>query len=160
VHQALAGLDPTIAPGELTTIEDRLAKTRAFPRFRALLLVSFAGFALILVMLGGHGLVTQFVAQRTRETGIRLALGATPVDIARLVITHAGLPVVLGLLIGLGSSQAVSIYLEHFLYGVRATDPLTLTMVAVAVGTSMAGALWSPVRRATRVDSIAALRAE
>ena len=160
VRQALAALDPQIPLSRPATLEEVLARSVAGRRAEALLLGLFGGVALLLASLGIYGLIAHSVAQRTQEIGIRMALGAQPAQVLRMVLrqglTLAALGVVSGLLLSLGATRA----LEGLLFGVPRTDPLTYASVAaLLVGVAMLASLL-PARRATRVDPVLALRAE
>jgi putative ABC transport system permease protein len=132
----------------------------AQPRFTVLLLLAFGGAALLLAAVGVYGVISYAVAQRTREMGVRLALGARGADLVRLVVGQGlGLAAV-GVAIGVVAALAASRVLGALLFGVRATDPVTfvaipLLLLAVAI---LASAL--PALRALRADPTAALRAE
>jgi putative ABC transport system permease protein len=129
-------------------------------RFNASLLSAFALLALLLAAIGIYGLMAYAVAQRTHEIGIRMALGAQQRDVLRLVLRQGMLLAGLGIALGLGGSVAATRLLESQLYGVTATDPLTLGSVAALLGGIAFLACWLPARRAARVDPTVALRSE
>jgi predicted permease len=130
------------------------------PRFQTLVLTTFAVLGLALTALGIFGAVTFVVAVRTREMGVRLALGAPPRALVRLVIRQALAPVALGMLAGLAATRLLRHIAQAQLVGVNARDPLTLAAVAVTVGAAALLAAYLPARHVTRVDPIEALRAE
>src|SRR5262249_45038075 len=101
VARAVAAIDETASIGELETMDARVSKLFAYPRFRAALLGGFAAFALLLAALGLYGVLGQFVVQRTPEIGVRMALGARPADVVRLIARQTGAPLVAGLGLGL-----------------------------------------------------------
>jgi len=160
LKQALATVDPLASLGEVRSVEQRVATMMAGPRFRALLLTGFAGFALLLVALGINAVVNEFVTQRTRDTNIRLALGAGRWHIARIVTLYAGVPVAVGLVVGAVGARATASVIVRFIYGAQPTDPLVIAAVCGGIGGSMLLALWKPLSKATRLDPNIALRAD
>jgi ABC-type antimicrobial peptide transport system permease subunit len=129
-------------------------------RFNTLLLEIFAGLALILAMMGIYGVLSNLVASRIREIGIRMAIGASPAAIGRLVLRQSLLPVSAGLAAGLAGSLALGRFLESLLFQVRAHDPLTLALASCTVLLISPAAIYVPLRRATRVECTVALREE
>ncbi|HET9530504.1 MAG TPA: ADOP family duplicated permease, partial [Blastocatellia bacterium] len=128
------------------------------PRFNMLLLSSFAALALVLAVVGIYGVISYTVAQRTHEIGIRMALGAKPVDVIRLVVRQGMIPVIVGLIIGLGAALVGSRVIESLLYEVSATDPMTYIAIALVLTAVAIAACYVPARRASRVDPVVALR--
>jgi putative ABC transport system permease protein len=157
---ALARLDPEQAAGELRTFDQYLARSIATPRFTAILLGTFAGLALLLAGFGLYGVMAYSVAQRSREIGIRMALGARSGDVRSLVVRQAVWLGATGLVIGIAGALGVSRVLGSLLFGVSASDPLTFGGVSAALVTVLLLAAYLPARRATRVDPIVALRAD
>jgi predicted permease len=142
------------------TMDEAVAASVAQPRFRMLLLAVFAMSATLIATCGIYGLMAYAVTQRRREIGVRMAVGAEPRDVLRLVLGRALRIVGLGVIVGLAGAVGVTRVLQRFLFGVTPTDPLAFTVVTlllVAVGLIAA---WLPARRATRIDPTAALRAE
>jgi putative ABC transport system permease protein len=153
-------LDPEMAVDKITPLRDVLRESVAEPRFRTLLLGAFAMMAVVLASVGVYGLMSYSVGQRTREIGIRVALGARGRDVM-LPVLREGLTLALaGLAIGIAGSLAATRALETFLFGVTATDPLTYAIVVVLLLGVALLASYIPSRRAVRVDPITALRAE
>jgi len=147
-------------PVKFTTMEASLSENVAAPRFRTLLLGIFAGLAVCLAMAGVYGVMSYVVGQRSSEIGLRMALGASPRDVLRLVLRQALLLAVIGIAVGLACAAAMTQLLSSMLFGVKATDPLTYVAVVVTLtGTAML-ASYIPARRAMRVDPIVALRYE
>jgi predicted permease len=142
------------------TLDDRLAKNLVSPRFNMLLVLSFAIVAMLLAAVGVYGVIAYSVASRTREIGVRIALGATP---RRLVASIVGRGMTLSAMgIGVGCAGALGLgrLLASLLYGLPANDPLALSGAIALFALVALGACWLPARRASRVDPIAALRAE
>jgi ABC-type antimicrobial peptide transport system permease subunit len=141
-------------------MEQRVAGTLARPRVNALLLASFAATALILAALGIYGVIAYSVVQRTREMGIRIALGARAEDVLGMVMRQGLTPVLIGLAVGLGAAAVGSRVLRSLLYGVAATDLATYAAVAAFLAAVAAAASYVPARRAARSDPMTALRTE
>jgi putative ABC transport system permease protein len=116
--------------------------------------------SLLLAAIGLYGAIAQSVAQRTREAGIRIALGAAPGSIARLVMKEGIVLAAIGLALGLPVALGFSTLMRRFVAGVSGADPTSLTLVAMLLALVMLAACWAPARRAAKVDPIAALRHE
>jgi putative ABC transport system permease protein len=160
LKQALASVDPNLALSRVTTMQQRLANTLARPRVNALLLATFAATTLILAALGIYGVIAYSVVQRTREMGIRVALGARAEDVLGMVMRQGLTPVLIGLAIGLGAAAVGSRVLRSLLYGVAATDLATYAAVAAFLAAVAVAASYVPARRAARSDPMTALRTE
>ena len=160
LRQLLARLDPEQAAGEIRTFDQFLARSIATPRFTAILLGTFASLALLLAGFGLYGVMAYSVAQRSREIGIRMALGAQAGDVRSLVVSQAVRLGAAGLAIGLAGALAATRVLDSLLFGVSASDPLTFAAVSAALTGVLVLAAYLPARRATRVDPIVALRAD
>jgi predicted permease len=151
---------PDLPIESTVTMDEALAASVAQPRFRMVLLAVFALTATLIATCGIYGLMAYAVTQRRREIGVRMALGAAPRDVLRLVLTRALRIVVAGVIVGLAGAAGVTRVLQRFLFGVTPTDPMVfaiVTLLLMAVGLMAA---WLPARRATRIDPCAALRAE
>ncbi len=160
VRQALAELDPELPLSDIATLDQRIAGTLARPRINATLLTGFALTALLLAAIGIYGVIAYGVVQRTRELGIRMALGAGADNVLRLVIRQGMVPVIAGVILGLAGALAGTRLLRGLLFGVGATDPIAfLTVTVFLLGTALA-ASWVPARRAARSDPMLALRNE
>lgn len=160
VRDALRSLDANLPVPRLTTMDLTLRDVLRGTRFNTLLLGLFAATALVLAAVGIYGVVAWNVTQRTREIGVRLALGAERQDVLRLVIFQSMRVVGLGLLLGLAGSFATTRLLQSQLNNVSAFDPWTFVGVVVVLSSSALLACWLPARRAARVDPIIALRAD
>jgi ABC-type antimicrobial peptide transport system permease subunit len=147
-------------PVKFTTMEASLAENVAAPRFRTLLLGIFAGMAVCLAMAGVYGVMSYVVGQRSNELGLRMALGASPSDVLRLVLRQALTLAGAGILIGLAGAVVVTQLLASMLFGVKATDPMTYAGVVVLLGIVALVASYVPARRAARADPVVALRYE
>lgn len=159
-RQAVWRLDPNIPLENVATVEALLDASVAEPRFRALMLNGFAFLALLLAAIGIYGLVSYAVEQRTRETGVRIALGARPRDVLGRVVGEGLGLAGLGAVVGLAGAWALGRVLSSFLFGVDATDPLTFSGVSALVILVALAASYLPARRAARVDPVEALRGE
>jgi predicted permease len=160
VRNEVRALDSAVPVFGVSTVENVLGQTVAQPRFNLILLGLFAGVALLLAAVGIYGILANSVRQRTYEMGIRLALGARPGAVFRLVIRQGMWLVGIGLGIGLGGAFALTRYIESLLYEVKPTDPLTFGGVALLLLGVALLACWIPARRATKVDPMVALRYE
>jgi ABC-type antimicrobial peptide transport system permease subunit len=160
IKSELQALDPDQAFADISTMENNIAKSLGSRRMMMSLLGSFAGIALLLASVGLYGVMALTVTQRTRELGIRLALGAQRADVFRLVISQGMLLVVSGLIIGLLGAIGVGRGLQSVLYGVGGSDALALSFALFALVIVALIACWLPARRATRVDPMVALRSE
>jgi putative ABC transport system permease protein len=160
LRQKLGELDPNLPIFDIATMDQRLASELAAPRFNATLLGIFAGFALLLAVVGIYGVMAYFAAQRTHEIGIRMALGALPGSILRLLMGEAVATTLFGLAMGLAGALAVTRYLASLLFKIRPVDPVTFAVVCLVIAAVAVGASYLPARRATKVDPLVALRYE
>ncbi len=160
IRAALAAVDPNIPVTRLTTLEQHVSQSIAGQRFYMLLLTIFAGVALALAAIGIFGVLAYLVAQRTREIGVRVALGAGPRSVVGLVVRRAMLLTSVGIAIGTLGALSLSRLLEKMLFELRATDPASFVSAAAGLLLVALLAAWIPARRASRVDPIVALRGE
>ena len=149
---------PGVTVVSMSTADAQLGDFSALRRLQTWLLTIFALLALTLAGIGIFGLVHFTVAQRTREIGVRVALGASPTQVMASVLRQGMRPPVLGIVIGLGASLALMRVLSSLLFGVGATDAVTFAAVAGVLASVAAGACWLAARRALRVDPVRALR--
>ena len=160
IRDKFSHLDGSLPPLDLTTMHEWLSQFFNQPRFRAGLLSIFASLGLVLCGIGIFGVVSQSVAQRRHEIGVRMALGARQGDTLHLVLREGIGLVAAGIAIGVAGALALTRVLSSLLYGVSATDPLTLAAVAILLMFVALAACYVPARRATRVDPMVALRYE
>ncbi|HUG13081.1 MAG TPA: ABC transporter permease [Opitutaceae bacterium] len=160
IRAQIAQLDPTVPLADVRTLEAAVASTTSDSRALVLLLGVFAGAALVLAALGLYGVISFSVGNRTREIGIRVALGARNGDVRSMVVRQGLLLVFCGLVLGLMASAASSRLLADLLYEVKPMDPLTYLLVSIALAAVALLALALPAWRATKVDPVIALRAE
>ena len=159
VRQLVRDADPEL-PLQLRTVEDAFDRALAGRRFSLTLIGVFGGVALVLATLGIYGLISYLVAERTREIGIRLALGAEPKDVLRLVLGRAVVLALGGLGVGLAASLLLTRFVEGMLFGVTATDPVAFGGVMALTLAAVLLASYLPARRALNVAPSDALRAE
>ncbi len=157
---ALREVDPLLPLANVTSIEQLVRGATAAPRLSAALIGGFAVVALLLAMLGVYGVMAYVVAQRAREIGVRLALGAAPSGIRRLVLRQGGRLALAGIVIGLAAALALGQLLRSLLFQVSVFDPQTLVTVPLVLSGMALLACWIPARRAVRLDPLAAIRAE
>jgi putative ABC transport system permease protein len=160
IRHEVAALDPEQPVARVATLDELMEASTAQPRFRTFLLGSFAGVALLLSAIGIYGVMAYTVSRRTREVGVRMALGARPVDILRLVFGESMTLTLLGVGFGLVGAYAVTRVMKTLLFGVTSTDPFTFTSVTLLLCSVALLASYIPARRAMRVDPMAALRDE
>ena len=160
VRQAVAGLAPDLALFDMRTLEEHMQMSVAIPRMAALLLGIFGGVALLLAAVGLYGLIAFVVGQRTREIGVRMALGADRADILRQVLGQGARLAAAGLVAGTGLAALATPLMSSLLVDVSPTDATTFVATgALLLGVALAAA-WLPAARAARVDPVDALRAD
>jgi predicted lysophospholipase L1 biosynthesis ABC-type transport system permease subunit len=153
-------LDPQLALFGVEPLDRTLASSIARPRFTAMLLALFGGVAILLALIGVHGVLSYTVGQRAPEVGIRMALGATRSEVIGLVVREGATLAGLGTVLGLAGALAGSQLLSKLVFGVSARDIPTFTVVTLAVLIMAGFAAWLPARRAARADPMHSLRAE
>ena len=160
LREVLRQADPALAGSNFTTMDQVVEDSFGSQRLAAHLLEIFGGSALLLCVTGLYGLLAYVVSQRTRELGVRLALGARRGDLLWLVMRQASVMLVWGVVIGLGLAVASGRVVRSYLYGVSARDGWTLGLVALVLMVAGLLAAYLPARRAALVDPMEALRAE
>ena len=156
----VAAVDPDLPIGDVSSLQAEVEQNVDEPKFRAMVMGTFAVLALMLAAVGVFGLISYTVAQRTREIGIRMALGAAPRQVLIPVIREGLILALAGVAVGLAGAFVASRALTAFLFGVGAADPLTFTGVALLMLAVATAASYIPSRRALKVDPMIALRAE
>jgi ABC-type antimicrobial peptide transport system permease subunit len=157
---AVLSLDRDLPVYDAFTLESMIDRALGQPRFYVLLLTIFAALAVVLAVVGIYGVIAYTVQQRTREIGIRIALGASHGRVVGMVVQRGLLLALAGIALGSAGAYAMTRVLQSLLYGVGARDPMTFVAVAVLLGGVAVLASWLPARRAARVDPLAAMRAE
>jgi len=160
LRSALADVDPEARAVQVATVGDLAAVALRQPRFQVTLVGSFAALALLLGAVGIFGVVSFATARRTRELGVRMALGAQGSDVELLVIGDTLRLVAVGIVVGVGTAAAGVRVLRGLVYGVSAADPFTFVVVPVVVTAVAVLAAAIPARRASRVDPVTVLRAD
>jgi predicted permease len=160
IRQRMAALDAALPLSDIALLEDRVAGSIRRQRFAMLLLAIFAGTALALAVVGLYGVMSYLVAQRTREFGLRMALGADLRDMLKLIVGQGMKLVLAGLVLGVAGALALTKVLAGMLFNVRASDPVTFVAVCTLLAAVAAMACYLPARRAAKVDPMVALRAE
>jgi putative ABC transport system permease protein len=148
------------APVTVRTMDEVVDESIVRPRLFLSLTGFFAGLALLLAALGLYGVISYSVAQRTQEVGIRMALGAQPSEVLRMVVAQSLVLVSIGIGVGIPMALGLTRYLESFLFGVESGDALTFVVVCVTLLASGVAAAWAPAWRAAKVDPVIALRTE
>jgi putative ABC transport system permease protein len=160
IRGAVRELDPTLPVYSLRSMNEVVSRSMVQPRFLALLLATFSGIALFLAALGIYGVMAYSVAQRTQEIGVRMALGARPLHVLRLVFGQSLVMLAIGTVIGLVGAFVLTRLMRTLLFGVTATDPLTYVSVVGLLALVALLACYIPARRAAKVDPLVALRYE
>jgi len=160
VRNEVLALDKNQPVYSIRKLDSVLSESVATPRFRTLLLGGFAGMALLLAAVGIYGVIAYAVSQRTQEIGIRMALGAQAADVLKLVVKGGMTPALIGVVLGLAGSFAVTRLMTTLLFGVKPTDATTFATVSVGLIAVALFACFIPAWRATKVDPLVALRYE
>jgi predicted permease len=158
IRRALAGVDPMLALSDISTMDAAIGRTLALPHFTMWLLSLLGAIGLILALVGVYGVISYVVAQRTREVGIRIALGAESGEIQWMLVRQGLTFGLIGVAAGSVASLAATRYLGALMFGITAHDPLTFGVVAALLVLVSVCASWIPARRATRIDPLIALR--
>jgi putative ABC transport system permease protein len=158
LREAVSSFDPELPISNIATLQEIVDQALSPARFAMLLLVLFAGLALILASVGVYGVISYSVAQRTHEIGIRMAMGADRGDVLRMVLRQSLVIALIGVAVGLACAAGLTRFLAGQLFGVSATDPVIFLTVAALLTAVAAVASWVPARRATGVDPLMAMR--
>jgi predicted permease len=160
LREAVAATDPLVPTGAIRSMDQVLSRSLALRSFMMLLLSIFGALALVLAAVGIYGVIAFAVSQRTREIGVRMALGARPADVLRMVLREGMTLVAAGVALGIVASLMLTRLLEGMVYGVKVRDPLIFAVVNLLMVAVSLAACYIPARRATRVDPLEALRYE
>jgi hypothetical protein len=160
LRRAIAGAEPRMGPPEIMAMSDIVSASLSWRRFSTVLMVCFAGLALVLTCVGIYGVAAYAVSQRVQEIGLRMALGARPSGVVALVVRQGVMPAAFGLVVGLGIALLLTKVLSKLLFGIGPRDPLSFASVAFVLLVVAVAASYVPARRAARVDPAGALRAE
>jgi putative ABC transport system permease protein len=160
IRAVLRSLDPGLALADIRTMSERVAASDSRRRFQTVVLSVFAGIAVFLALIGLYGLMSYSVRQRTREIGVRMAMGASRSDVLRMILRQGLTLTIAGLAAGLACAFALMRLIESWLYAVKPSDPATFAVVPVLILLVSAGACLMPGWKATRVDPAEALRYE
>ncbi|HKG22871.1 MAG TPA: FtsX-like permease family protein, partial [Blastocatellia bacterium] len=160
VRDAVAALDPNQPVSNIKTMHQVIEERSSSKRLMTWMLAIFALIALLLAAVGIYAVMSYVVAQRTHEIGVRMALGAEPRDIFRLVVGQGAILITIGVVLGLGGAFVLTRAMAEILYGVTVTDPITFIAISLLLASVALLACYVPARRATRVDPMVALRYE
>jgi predicted permease len=160
IRAAISGVNPTVPVKAVRSLSDLVSSSAARARFTMVLLATFAGVALALGAVGVYGVVAYAVARRTREIGVRMALGARATDVLSMILREGGVLTGAGIALGIAGALAASRVLAGFLFGVTPTDPAVFVTVPAVLAAVALGACVIPARRAARVDPVTALRSD
>jgi putative ABC transport system permease protein len=160
IRAELVAIDKNQPIHSFKTLEATVSELVAPQRFTTMLLTAFAALAALLAAVGIYGVMSYAVTQRTREIGVRMALGAQPGDVLRVLMTHGLILVLAGVSLGLGASFLLTRLMANLLFGIEPTDKPTLVAVTLVLMVVALLACFIPARRATKVDPLVALRYE
>ena len=160
VRQAVRAVDSTLPVTSIRTMQKVLDRSMARTSFTLVMLGIASAMALLLGLVGIYGVISYSVAQRTREIGIRMALGAEHAEVRRMFVRHGLLLTAVGLALGFGVAAALTRWMSSLLFGVTAMDPVTYAAVGLVLTSATLLASYMPARRATVIDPARALRAE
>jgi predicted permease len=160
LQQAVWSVNPNLPLASVRTLDDIRAESMAQTSFALVMLVIAGAVALLLGVVGIYGVIAYIAAQRTREIGVRMALGAQPGDVRRLFVRHGLVLTAVGVVLGVSAAAAVTRLMSSLLFGVAATDMTTYSVTSVGLGSIALLASYLPARRAARIDPVVALRTE
>jgi ABC-type antimicrobial peptide transport system permease subunit len=159
VQGKIQSADPSIAM-RFTTMDEMVGESIAAYRFRTYLISGFAGLGLLLAFIGVYGVVAYTVEQRTFEVGVRMTFGARPSQISGMIVKQASLLALSGVILGAGFAMVAAPLLASMLFGVKATDPMTILAACALILLSAIAAAYIPARKAAAMDPLVAIRYE
>jgi ABC-type antimicrobial peptide transport system permease subunit len=160
IPQVLRQMAPTVPIEDLKTMPQQVRENVFLDRMISILSAVFAGLATVLAAVGLYGVLAYTVQQRTREIGVRMALGADATQVGGMVVRQMGVMIVVGAVLGIAGALGLGRLLRSLLYGLEGHDPVVFAASLVLLGVVATGAAWIPVYRATRVNPVEALRYE
>jgi ABC-type antimicrobial peptide transport system permease subunit len=160
VQQTIWSVNPNLPLAEVRTVQDLYERSMARTSFALTILSIAAGMALLLGIVGIYGVISYSVSQRTREIGIRMALGADQSNVRRMFLRHGLVLTAVGVALGIAASIGLTRWMASLLFEVRPIDPVTYSAVAVVLLAAALSASYLPARRATAVEPVEALRAD
>jgi ABC-type antimicrobial peptide transport system permease subunit len=160
IPKIVARIDPSLPTTGIATLATEVRKTVQTDWLLTTLATSLAALATLLAAIGLYGVLSYTVAQRVREIGVRLALGAAPEQVRGMVLKHVGRMALIGVPVGLAAALALGRLATSLLYGLTPTDPVAFAAAGVLLTAVVLGASYLPARRASRVDPVVALRSE
>lgn len=160
VQQIVSSMDKDIPVTQVRTMNELMYSQLAQPRFATILLSTFAGLALVLTVVGLYGVMTYSVTRRTREIGVRMALGAERGAVLTMVLRDAAILLGAGIVLGIAAALISASVLQDMLYGTGSRNPVVLALVCAVVALAGVAAAFIPARRAAKVDPMVALRYE
>jgi putative ABC transport system permease protein len=160
IREMMKEIDGSQPLHNLRMMTDIFSESISRPRFNSQLISLLTAIAFILTAVGIYGIISYSVSHRTHEIGIRLALGARPADIMRMIISHGLTVALFGIAIGLAAAFALTRFIRSLLYEVSPTDPLTFIAMPIVIAVVVIAATSIPARRATKVDPMSSLRYE
>ena len=160
VRREMAAIDPSVPPYDVKTLREALADSISSQRFHLFLLGSFALAAFVLALVGVYGVVAYSVAARTREIGVRVALGAQPGNVIGMVVRDGMMLGLVGIVVGLAATYPLTGLMASLLYGVKATDPRIFVSASATLALTVLFASWWPARKAASIEPVTALRDE
>jgi putative ABC transport system permease protein len=160
IRREVKALDPNLPIANIRTMDDVVGATLSSPRFTGVLLATFAAVALVLSAIGIYGVLSYLVSRRTREIGIRLAIGAGRAQVLGMVLGSGFALAMTGVILGLAIALGLTQFMRSLLHGVSATDPFTFVVVFITLTIVAIAASLVPAWRATRVDPVIALKME
>jgi ABC-type antimicrobial peptide transport system permease subunit len=160
IRDAVRQADSRVAVTAVDVVESLIRRSFAEERLRTALITLFGSMAAVLAAVGMYGVTARAVSRRTREVGIRVALGATVRGVMGLILRHTLSSVAAGIVIGVALAAALTRLLEPYLFGISVSDPITYAGILVFLGVISLGATWVPARRAGRIEPASVLRGE